>query len=182
MKQKDDIDTLFEGLQGTFDVHETPDGHQSRFMERLNANPQKSTRTNSWWKPLSIAASIVLLVSIAFTMSPTEPEEKGLASISPEMEQTQSFFVSAIHQELETLKSFESEDTKALIDDTLRRLSLLETNYDQLKTDLEESGNDKRVISAMIENFQNRIEILEQVNQTIEEIKTLKSNRKETTL
>lgn len=182
MKQKDDIDLLFERLEGSFDVHETPDNHQKRFMDRLNASPQMATRGITWWKPLSIAASILLLVSIAFTLNPSEPEEKGLASISPEMEQTQSFFITAINQELETLKSFESEETNVLIDDTIRRLSLLEVEYDHLKTDLEESGNDKRVIAAMIENFQSRIEILEQVNQTIEEIKTLKANRNETTL
>ena len=182
MKQKDDIDLLFERLQGTFDVNNTPENHQKRFMERLNKTPEKTNRKFSWWKPLSIAATIALLIGLVVTMDSHVVEEQGLAGISPEMEQTQSFFVTAIRQELETLKSFETEDTKVLIDDTIRRLELLEEEYDKLKTDLEKSGNDKRVISAMIENFQSRIEILEQVNQTIEEIKILKAHTNETTL
>ncbi|MBX2828151.1 MAG: hypothetical protein KTR22_08310 [Flavobacteriaceae bacterium] len=186
MKQKDDIDLLFERLEGSFDLQETPDGHQKRFLRKLEGNEQGHSKATSskrsWWKPLSIAASILLLVSVGLLFQKEDQPVDPLASISPEMEETQSFFVTAINQELETLKSFENEETKTLIDDTLARLQTLETEYDSLKLDLVESGQDKRVIAAMISNFQNRIELLQQVIETIEEIETLKANRNETTI
>ncbi|GAB5399385.1 MAG: hypothetical protein Aureis2KO_09700 [Aureisphaera sp.] len=187
MKQKDDIDLLFERLEGSFDLQDTPSGHQKRFLERLENNDRTTAKTSerkvrSLWKPLSIAASILLLVTAGIFFQREETPVDGLASISPEMEETQSFFVTVINEELETLKSFENEDTKTLIDDTLARLQTLEVEYDSLKIDLVESGQDKRVISAMIANFQNRIELLQQVIETIEEIKTLKANRNETTI
>lgn len=182
MKQKDSLEQLFERLEGTFDVHETPNEHQSRFLDKLNTNTMVAKRKPTFWKPLSIAASIVLLVCAGIFLQPDDIEVEGLARVSPEMEQTQSFFTLAISQELETLKSFEDENSKALIEDTLSRLEILESDYDQLKIDLVESGNDKRVISAMIANFQNRIELLQQVIENIEEIKTLKANRNETTI
>ena len=186
MKQKDDIDLLFERLEGSFDLQDTPDGHQKRFLARLESNEQAASsakgKRRSIWRPLSIAASILLLVSAGIFFQKEEEPVDPFASISPEMEQTQSFFVTAINQELQTLKSFENEDTKTLIDDTLARLQTLETEYDSLKIDLVESGQDKRVIAAMISNFQNRIELLQQVVQTIEEIETLKANRNETTI
>lgn len=184
MKQKDDIDLLFERLEGSFDLQETPEGHQKRFLEKLE-NHDRNTVTNhtrknrAWWKPLTIAASILLLISAGLFYQKEEPEVEGLASVSPEMEETQSFFVTAINEELETLKSFENENTKVLIEDTLTRLQVLEDEYDSLKIDLVESGQDKRVIAAMISNFQNRIELLQQVIETIEEIRTLKANRNE---
>lgn len=182
MKQKDNIEQLFERLEGTFDVHEAPANHQKRFLDKLEAESTSTKRTFNIWKPLSIAASIALLVCAGIFMSGGEAEIEGLASVSPEMEQTQSFFTSAISEELETLKSFEDEESKVLVEDTLKRLTILEADYDQLKLDLTESGNDKRVISAMIINFQNRIELLQQVIENIEEIKTLKANRNETTI
>jgi len=180
MKQKDSLEQLFERLEGTFDVHETPDNHQRRFLEKLNTQRAVAKRKLPIWKPLSIAASIVLLVCTGIFLQADDTEAEGLAGVSPEMEQTQSFFTTAISQELETLKAFEDEDTKVLVEDTLERLEILESDYDQLKVDLVESGNDKRVISAMIANFQNRIELLQQVIENIEEIKTLKANRNET--
>jgi hypothetical protein len=180
MKQKDSLEQLFERLEGTFDVHETSTNHQRRFLEKLKTEAAVTKRKSNIWRPLSIAASIVLLVCAGIFLQKDNTEVEGLASVSPEMEQTQSFFTTAISQELDTLKSFEDLDSKALVEDTLKRLEILESDYDQLKIDLVESGNDKRVISAMITNFQNRIELLQQVIENIEEIKTLKANQNET--
>jgi hypothetical protein len=187
MNQKDSIDRLFERLEGTFDTNESPADHQKRFLAKLEAHNSDSKLESSpifktWWKPLSIAASVLLLITAGIFIQNYEPEVGGLASVSPKMEETQSFFTTVINAELETLKSFENEDTELLIHDTLGRLADLESKYDRLKIDLVNSGNDNRVISAMITNFQNRIELLQQVTKTIEEIKTLKANKNETTI
>jgi len=124
-----------------------------------------------------------LVFGIGFMASYNQNQpDSNLASVSPEMEKTQSFFVTTIHQEVEKLKSLEDEDTKNLVIDALNRLDLLEKDYEKLEEDLMNSGNDKRVINAMINNFQSRIDILERVITTIEEIKTLKANRNETIL
>jgi septum formation inhibitor-activating ATPase MinD len=68
------------------------------------------------------------------------------------------------------------------VDDALKQVAILENKYVGLKKDLVQSGNDKRVIYAMISNFQNRINLLQQVIKKIEEIKNLKINRDETIL
>ncbi|NND62903.1 MAG: hypothetical protein HKN48_06875 [Flavobacteriaceae bacterium] len=185
MKQNDPLNELFDNLKGSFDTQETPPGHQQRFLQKLEANRSISevkVRKINWWKPLSIAATLVILLTAGVFFQNSEVEPQGLASVSEEMEQTQSFFVTAINEELETLKSFENADTKVLIDDTLKRLNTLEEEYKKLVIDLAESGNDKRVITAMIANFQNRIELLQQVIENIEEIEKLKANRDEITI
>ncbi|QNJ98877.1 hypothetical protein [Constantimarinum furrinae] len=180
--KKDAIERLFEGLEGKFDVHETPAGHQQRFLEKLNSETNSVYKTRSWWKPLSIAASVVVLIGMGMFFFNTETQAAGLASVSPEMENTQSYFTTAINRELETLKSFRSPETKAIIEDALAQIEILEKDYQKLTVDLVESGNDKRVIHAMIQNFQNRIDLLEQVTTTIEEINNTKNNENETTI
>jgi hypothetical protein len=181
MKENDSIEKLFERLQDSFNTEEMPVGHQQRFIEKLKSQHPPKTQM-SWWKPLSIAASILLVIGISFYGLIQKEKTADLASISPEMEKTQSFFVSTINQEIETLKSFQDEDTKHLVQDALKRLEVLEENYEKLKIDLVQSGNDKRVVAAMIANFQSRIDILEQVFSTMEEVKTLKANNNETTI
>ncbi|MBZ0326678.1 MAG: hypothetical protein K8F54_03675 [Altibacter sp.] len=179
---KEYIHTIFKRLEGTFDVEETPSGHQKRFLEKLHA--EKHTRNNpKWWKPLSIAASVLVIFGIGFTFLNTPSIEAAeLASVSPEMEQTQTFFTTTINKELQTLKNFDAPETKALVDDALKQMEVLEVQYEKLKVDLVESGNDKRVIYAMITNFQSRIELLEQVITTIEEVKNLNNTKNETTI
>lgn len=180
--KKDGIDTLFKDLEGSFDIHETPNGHQKRFLERLNEVEKPSEKKIGWWKPLSIAASIALLIAVGSTFIKTTPSEKDLASVSPEMEQTQSFFTSTITKELQKLKSVTAPETQELVNDALNQIDILEKEYKILKTDLAASGNDKRVIYAMITNFQSRITLLQHVLEKIEEIKTLKAYRDEITL
>lgn len=174
---KDNLDKLFENLNNDFDIEVPNFGHQQRFLEKLN-NQNKvalaGTAKRSLWKPiLSIAASLVLMFALFFGTQ-QEASAKDLASVSPEMEQTQNFFTSTISDELAKLNSETSPETKVLVDDALKQLKILESEYELLKTDLKESGDDKRVIYAMISNFQNRINLLQNVIKQIEEIKQLK--------
>ena len=180
--KEDRIDELFKKLEGSFDVHETPQNHQKRFLNKLNADKKPLVKSLNWWKPLSIAASIAVLIAVGSTFLRAQPAEADLASVSPEMKQTQSFFTTTINEELSTLKSLTDPQAKNLVDDALERITLLEEEYKTLKKDLVESGNDKRVIYAMISNFQNRIDLLEQVIEKIEEIKNLKTYNNETTI
>ena len=98
------------------------------------------------------------------------------------MEKTETFFTSTIAQELRTLKTLENPQTKALVDDALEQITILESEYQKLEGDLAESGYDKRVIYAMINNFQNRIDVLQTVIETISELETLKNMTNETTI
>lgn len=181
---KNNLHKVFEELQHDFDV-ETPNaGHENRFLAKLNAqnNEQivvdtKSTR--SIWKPfLSIAASIALIVTLGIGLN-TNESSNDLASISPEMAETQSFFTSTIASELTKLKEEKSPEVQALISDALKRLNILELDYESLKSDLSESGDDKLVIYAMIKNFQNRIDVLQNTLEQIEKIKDLKNSNYE---
>ncbi|MCW8980516.1 MULTISPECIES: hypothetical protein [Altibacter] len=172
----------FDNSQGRFDVHDTPLGHEKRFLQRLEASKPIAKKENRWWKPLSIAASIVVLLGFGFTFMPGTAQEADLASVSSEMKQTQTFFTTTINKELDKLKSYSTPATKALVDDALAQMEILETEYAKLKEDLVASGNDKRVIYAMISNFQNRIDLLEQVISTIEEVENLNNTQHESTI
>ncbi|MCT8340155.1 hypothetical protein MG296_08815 [Flavobacteriaceae bacterium TK19130] len=189
--KNDDINNLFKDLEGQFDLAETPDGHTKRFMKKLTATSASSenqqvqipsTKTINMWKPLAIVASIAACFAIVFSVWNRTPKTQGLAAVSPEMEKTETFFTATIAQELRTLKTLENPQTKALVDDALEQITILESEYQKLEGDLAESGYDKRVIYAMINNFQNRIDVLQTVIETISELETLKNMTNETTI
>lgn len=185
--KNDNINQLFEKIQHDFDVEVPNNGHENRFLEKLKAQQQsqdvvaKKTSRNLWKPFLGIAASILLLISLAFNFN-AETKTQDLASVSPEMANTQNFFTSVIAEELEKIDSERTPETEALIKDAMTQMETLETQYKQLKLDLTESGNDKRVIHAMIDNFWNRINILKSVVENIEGIKTFKLNNDETSI
>ena len=176
--KKDNLNMLFENLKSEFDV-ETPNlGHQERFLSKLKAADSKDVKPSSksfkFWKPLlAVAATILLCISL-FTGLYQQPQMKGLASVSPEMSKTQDFFTSTIENELNKLNKERTPETKILVDDALKQLKTLEINYETLIKDLTKSGDDKRVIYAMISNFQNRIDVLQNVIERIQDVKQLK--------
>jgi septal ring factor EnvC (AmiA/AmiB activator) len=181
--QKDTIEDLFNDLKGEFDINEPKEGHEFRFQYKLKANNTTSDKTfmrlGFNWRPfIAIAASVVICLAVLITV-PNNDETLDLASVSPELSETQDFFTTTIQTELKRLNSERSPLTESIINDALKQIEVLETNYQQLKTDLTESGNDQRVIYAMINNFQNRIDILNTVLEQIEDVKQLKTNNDE---
>ena len=181
--EKDKLYTLFENFKDEFDVENPNEGHELRFLAKLKGDKSKTVKLkftkSSFWKPLlAVAASVILCVSI-LTVIQKKSEVYDLASVSPELSKTQEFFTTVINQELASLNNERNPETESIVNDALNRINLLEKEYEKLKIDLTESGDDKRVIYAMISNFQNRIDLLQNVLKQIEEVKQLNTNYNE---
>ncbi len=177
--ENDTINKLFDNLQGTFNMEEPQEGHQKRFLEKLEASKRVVSvqkRKASWWRPLSIAASVVILLGVGISLFNTSPSiDQQVAEIAPEVSQTEFYFASLIEEQVKQLEKESTPETKKIIDDTMIQLQRLETNYKMLEQDLLNGGNSKLILSAMINNFQTRIDLLQDVLHQVENIKNLKN-------
>lgn len=59
------------------------------------------------------------------------------------------------------------------------QLKKLDKDYQKMQQDLLQGGNSKLILSAMITNFQTRIDLLNEVLEEIEDIKILKNYENE---
>lgn len=178
----DDLKDIFDELD--FDIAQPAQDHEERFRHKLRKNRKKKTSRSgviSLWGPVMAVAASFLLAFLIFQGVFQNPlnREQELANVSPEMKQTQDFYASVIKTELENLEEQKTPETEAVIEDALKQLAILEKDYQNLKKDLEKSGQDSRVIYAMISNFQKRIDLLNTVLQKVETINTLKNNSHE---
>ncbi len=87
-----------------------------------------------------------------------------------------------MEQQVKQLESESSPETKKIIEDTMSQLTKLEADYKQLENDLMNGGDGKLILSAMIQNFQTRIDLLQDVIDQIETIKNLKIIKMKTLL
>lgn len=178
-----EFDELLEGLN--FDIEEPHTGHRERFSRKLQqagkASEKKGKIRRLWTPVISIAASFLLAFFLLgqFLGNNVAAKNVDLASISPEMKQTQEFYSGLISRELNTIHAQKTPETEAIINDALLQMEKLENEYEDLKKDLANSGKDKRVIHAMIQNFQQRIDLLNNVLTQIENIKSLKNQTHE---
>lgn len=181
----DNLKDLFDELD--FDIAEPAKNHEERFRQKLKKQPKRKIKRSgviSLWGPAMAVAASFLMAFLIFQGLIGNPftSQQELANVSPEMKQTQNFYASVIKSELENLEAQKNPETEAVIDDALLQLETLENDYQKLKKDLGKSGQDKRVIYAMISNFQQRIDLLKTVLEKVETINTLKNTPHESTI
>jgi hypothetical protein len=177
---KNNLDNIFKNLEGKFDLEEPTIGHFERFQTKLNkTSDSTSNKRNNLYYFIAIAASFILFFGIWIGSNPTNSGME-LAAISPEMEETQSYFASVIEKELQAIEIERNSNTEHLIKDALLQLNKLETAYQSLTLELKESTDEKRIIFAMISNFQQRIDVLQDLLTQIEDFKQLKIQKNET--
>ena len=175
----DNLERLFDRLQGSFDTEEPDKGHEQRFLEKLRVSRggiAMERKSKTWWKPLAIAASIAFLCTVAVGLYQAEPSlDQKVAKISPEVSRTQFYFAGLIAEQVNELESESTPETRQIIDDTMVQLDKLESDYAKLERDLVKGGNSKLLLGAMITNFRTRIDLLQDVLNKIDRIKNLKN-------
>lgn len=170
---KDQLKDFFETTDFDRDVPRF--GHLERFEQRLNPTVKRKTISFKW---MSVAASIVLM--IGFWLGANQANNNlVLADVSPKMQEAETFFVSTISQEINEIEKLRNPSTEKVIEDAFNQLEKLEDNYKELVTELNNSNKDRRVIYAMINNYQRRIEVLQQVLKQVDEINNPKENQDE---
>lgn len=176
---KDNLENIFKKRENQFDIKEPDFGHFERFEAKLNqSKPKKRGKLLKLIITLSAAASILLLVGV-WLGSSFSNKGMELANVSTEMKETQSYFINTINKELELIENERNEDTNIIINDGLNQLKKLEDQYHKLTLELKESDENKRIIYAMISNFQQRIDVLQSLLTQIENVKKIKTQNNE---
>lgn len=169
-----ELKKILDNSNGELDVFEPTENHFLRFEEKLGLNgkevkePVVKKIKNQWFVKLAMAASVLLIGGLGVVLwGLNNQPESALAKISPEMEKTQDFFHNAIQYQIEQIEKTASLETSKIVEDGMQQLQKLEFNYQKLEKDLLQSNNNPKVISAMILNFQKRIELLENILEKI---------------
>ena len=167
------LENIFKTKREEFDFAEPNLGHFDRFEAKLKQNKQTIVVKKTPWHWLAVAASILLLFGFWLGKQNTSIGYE-LADVSPKMEETQNFYLATIHKEIEEINKQKTPENQKIIDDAFDQLKKLEVSYQNLTIELKESSEDKRVIYAMIANFQNRLEVLQNLMMQLEEFENYK--------
>lgn len=172
MKNKtDDIEELFQKHKNNWDIYEPNNNHETEFLNKLKKNSPRKT----FFIPLSIAASIVLFIGIAFLYIDNKPS-KNLEFASVETQQTATVFNDLIAKEFQKINDKKSPENKIIIEDALKEIKNLDVDYQNIIEELKTKGENKLIIMALMTNLQTRISFLQNVLKNIndnEKIKTI---------
>lgn len=130
------------------------------------------------WK-LGIAASMLLVVGamagLLFSAAPSNTSsDPAYASISPEFKEAEQFYRNQYNEKRAILVSMPIEES---LEDDLKEFDEI---ISEMKIDLKNvpAGNRERIISAIIKNYQTKIEVLERVLDRLEGLEYKDTNHK----
>ena len=163
------------------------EGHEDRFLEKLEEAIPDKPKSN--WPVWSIAASIAVVIAVGlFTITridplsdvpevivetvPGENQESGITmgDLSPDLKKVEQYYVGQINLELASLDI--SEDNKMVVDRFMEELNLLNMEYRELNKELNELGPNDQTIQALIKNLQLRLQLLNKLNTTLNNLKS----------
>jgi len=184
MSDNSDIKQLLNNQTNKFDV-ETPDsGHRARFIEKLDQadTPVKKPNYSKYWY-LNIAAALIICIgtfSIYNSKSNTNTIIVKTTTENPfiDISNAQFHLEGIVKRELVKLELERNDTTENLINGALSQLQFLEKEQHKLEEQLK-VNYDKRIIKALVDNFQYRIQLLENVMQQIEITKEIKTENYE---
>lgn len=179
--KNDNMDHAFKKFEGQWDLHEPDGNHYERFLKKQNRKKANRNRMYS----ISIAASILLIVGF-FTFFNRNgnfaAEANEFEFASKQTRQTDSIFTAMIRIELEKVKEKKSPINEKIVSDALVQMQALDADYEKIKQELIDHGENKQIIHAMIRNLKTRIAFLEDVLEHIENNEKLNSSNHENTI
>ncbi|WP_299437802.1 hypothetical protein [uncultured Aquimarina sp.] len=174
------------------------EGHQNRFMSRLEEElPKKARKFNYGW--LRIAASVVVILSVSMfafnefgnnsangtqIVDTNTPEVKNatvlltkqtssLAEMFPEYEEAENYLLTGIKFQLSQINVDDSN--RELVESFMKRLENLNKEYLDLNKELIEVGPNVQSAEAMIENLTLRLSLLKRLKDKLKELEKIEN-------
>ena len=171
-----DIEKLIRENKGAFDSFEPADGHFERFTAKLEARaymaPVKRVSLAPYLLKAAAVAILVTLSSLWAWENIVSPgaNRTALGEVSPEYSQVEQYYVKQVNMmenEIKTIDIVSNEDQNKILMDELGEMDKM---YLELQKDLKANPNDERVINAMIEHYQRKVEVMNYILSQLKEV------------
>lgn len=178
----DELEKLILDNRESILDEEPLEGHFERFEARL----QKASKPGRviQLRPLLRIAAIVVFVLLAVNqariyLTPEKKAELTLGSISPEYREVEFYYTNAIQMGMSQWNRLSKEGYVSESEQQMMKSEQQEFDhmYQKLQEDLKANPNDERVINAMIEYYQARMNVINLIINKLQEVKQQKNNK-----
>lgn len=180
----DELERLILNNRHSIQDDEPLEGHFDRFEARLQ-KASKPTMKIRLQPILRIAAAIVfaLLVvnQVRIWLVPEKKEMLSLGSISPEYREVEFYYTNSIQTGMAQWEKLRKEGFVTESENQMMQKEQADFDqmYQQLLIDLKANPNDERVINAMLEYYQSRMNVISLIISKLKEVKQQKTNKNE---
>lgn len=174
---QDKIEKLIRENRAEFDIYQPREALWDSIQDRLVSKKKQKSNVYRLW---AVAASVaVIMVSSFLLVNIIRPvQQSTVVQLPKEQQEAEMYFSSLIEVKKSELNKYK-KDNPELCREFDKQIEALNILYAQLKTEYKSSAKKEIVISAMVENLQTQIQILNQQLEIIQQVKKQKSKANE---
>jgi hypothetical protein len=159
------IEEIISSNRDFFEEAEPREGHFDRFRMKLEKKYQTGKSTRSIVPYLLKAAVVTLLVTLSSLWTWDHfirpgRERMSLGQVSPQYKEVENYYihqVNLVESEISTSNMANNPEQKAMLKNEMMSMDSV---YVQLQKELKANPNDERIINAMIEHYQTKLEVM----------------------
>lgn len=177
------LEEIIRKNRDIFETNEPIDGHLDRFNWKLEKRLHSQANKRSIVPYLLRAAVVTLLVTLSslWAWDNFIRSEKGmtLGEVSPQYREVENYYVHQVNlmeNEILSLDFGSNPEQKVMLTKELRSM---DSTYTQLQLELKANPNDERVINAMIEHYQTKVDVMNYILSQLKAIRNENQNKPE---
>lgn len=176
------IDEIIKRNKDFFEGNEPMDGHLERFSWKLEKRLHSKTTKRSIVPYLLRAAVVTVLVTLSSLWTwdkfiRQDNQRMTLSEVSPQYREVENYYVhqvSLMESELVNVDLKDNPEQKQMLSNEIKSMDSV---YVQLQKDLKVNPNDERIINAMIEHYQTKLEVMSYIVNQLKAIRNGNQNK-----
>jgi hypothetical protein len=178
------IEDLIRKNRELFEDREPSEGHFDRFSVKLEIRCQKMATRRSIVPYLLKAAVVTLLVTLSSLWTWDHFIRPGssrmtLGQVSPQYKEVENYYlhqVSLMEGEITNIDINNNPEQKEML---IKEMKSMDSTYVSLQKELKANPNDERIINAMIEHYQTKLEVMTYIVNQLRTIRDGNLNKSE---
>ena len=177
------IEEIVRGRNNFWNDQEPEEGHFERFSVKLELRRHAKMSKRSIVPYLLRAAVVTLLVTLSSLWTwdhfiRSDSSKMSLGEVSPQYREVENYYIHEVNlmeNEIVNTDIHNSPEQKEML---ISELKSMDSVYVSLQKELKTNPNDERVISAMIEHYQTKLEVMTYIVNQLETIRNNNTNIK----
>jgi hypothetical protein len=178
------IEDIIRNNKDFFEDAEPSEGHLERFNRKLEKRFQINTLKRSIVPYLLKAAVVTLLITLSSLWTwdhfiRTGSTRMTLGQVSPQYKEVENYYVHQVNLMEGEIVNVDLKNNPAQKTMLMKEIKSMDSTYVSLQKELKANPNDERIINAMIEHYQTKLEVMTYIVNQLKTIRNDNQNKKE---
>ena len=174
------IEDIIRNNKDFFEDAEPSDGHMERFNRKLEMRFPVNTVKRSIVPYLLKAAVVTLLITLSSLWTwdhfiRTGNNRMTLGQVSPKYKEVENYYVHEVNLMEGEIVNVDLNNNPAQKAMLLKEIKSMDSTYISLQKELKSNPNDERIINAMIEHYQTKLDVMTYI---VNQLKTIRNDNK----